>query len=292
MKYRHTSVYFLFIAATIFAACKNEPIMFDNSKAFVAFISSSAAISENANDGDIPVMVSAVEGSSAVTVDYEIVTEGIADPAVEGVDFTIVSASSLDFPEGSGYAFITVHPIDNSELTGNKSFKLVLTTNSKNYPTGAENTITVVLKDDEHPLFNWIGSYVVTAESYGSPGNSENWFVTTEADPDDFNYLIIKGISTEESNPVRARIDLNNRLIILAPGQSLGDIYTDNEGNPMGIGIYKGTDGGDNVIKDEPLIGIIENDGTIRIDLFGELVISGQYKNYLWDVFNTTWTKQ
>lgn len=291
MKYSYVLLYLL-IMAVIFTACKNEPIMFDNSKAFVAFVSSSASIDENANEGDIPVMLSAVEGSPAATVDYEVVTDGIANPAVEGTDFTIVSESSLDFPEGSGYAFITVHPIDNGDLTGNKSFKLVLTSNSKNYANGAESIITVDIKDDEHPLFNWIGNYVVTAESYND-GHVENWYVTTEADPKDYNYLVIYGISSEDSNPVRARIDLDQNLIILTPGQSLGDIFTDPaDDEPIGIGIYKGTDAGDGVIRDEPLIGVIQNDGTIRIDLFGELIISGKYKNYLWDVYNTTWTKQ
>ncbi len=290
MKYNYKLLYLL-IMAVLFTTCKNEPIMFDNSKAFVAFVSSSASINENSNEGDIPVMLSAVEGSPAATVDYEVVTDGIANPAMEGTDFTIVSPSSLDFPQGSGYAYITVHPINNGDLTGNKSFKLVLTSNSRNYANGAESIITVEIKDDEHPLFNWIGNYVVTAESYHD-GHIENWYVTTEADPKDYNYLIINGISSDSANAIKARIDLDQKLITITPGQSLGDIFTDSDNKPIGIGVYKGTDAGDYVVKDEPLIGIIQNDGTIRIDLFGELVISGTYKNYLWDVYNTTWAKQ
>jgi hypothetical protein len=292
MKYQH-KLFYLLAMAVYFTACKNEPIMFDNSKAFVSFTSTTAAINENANIGDIPVMVSAVEGSAPVTVGYEVVTNGISTPALEGVDFNIVSDSSLDFPEGTGYAYISVQPVDNPDLTGNKSFKLVLTSNSENYPTGAQDTITVVLKDDEHPLFKWIGDYIVSAESFiQDSGNFETWYVTTEPDPNDYNYLIIRGISTEDSNPIKARIDLENGEIIIAQGQWLGDIYTDNEGNPMGIGIYKSTDGHDDIIKDEPLVGKIFNDGTILIDLFGELVISGKNKNRIYDIYNTTWTKE
>jgi len=283
----------LLLMAVIFTSCKNEPIMFDKSKTFVAFAYTSASVNENANSVDIPVMVAAVDGSPAVTVDYEVVTDGITNPAVEGIDFTIVSEGPINFPDGSGYAFITVHPIDNALFTGFKSFKLRLTTNSKDYPNGAENEITVVIKDDEHPLFNWIGTYYVEAISYYKPGiNDEFWIVTTEPDPKDVNYLIINGVATEGSNPIKAKIDLEEMKIILAPGQSLGDIYFDENNDPFAVSIYKGTESVDIVNKDEPLIGDIQNDGTIKIDLWGEGITSGQYKNEVLDVFNTTWTKQ
>jgi hypothetical protein len=279
---------YLVMMVIIFASCKNDPIMFDASKTFVAFISPSASIYENANSIDIPVMVAGVAGSPSVTVDYEIVTDGIANPAVEGTDFTIVSKGALSFTEGTGYAFITVHPIDNSILTGNKSFRIALTTNSKNYPTGAENVVTVVLKDDEHPLAKWIGTYLVNAESYYAPGQyDETWEVTTEADPNDINNLLIYGVGAPGSDTIKAKFNLEDMSITLNPGQSIGDVY--NVGN---IVVYKGTDAGDDVIVNEPVVGVIEEDGTIKIDLWGELITDGQYAGSLWDVFNTTWTKE
>jgi hypothetical protein len=284
---------YLLLMAVIFTSCKNEPIMFDKSKTFVAFAYTSASVNENANSIDIPVMVAAVDGSPAVTVDYKVVTDGISNPAIEGTDFTIVSESSLNFSEGTGYAFITVHPIDNNILTGFKSFKLVLTSNSRDYPNGAENEITVVIKDDEHPLFKWIGTYYVDAVSYSKPGDyDEAWLVTTEPDPKDYSYLIITGIGAEGSGPIKAKIDLEEMLITLAPGQSIGEVYSNLNPDYGNINIYKGTDSGDGVIMDEPLIGVIQNDGTIKIDLWGELITSGKYKGSLWDVFNTTWNKQ
>ena len=279
---------YIVMMAVIFTSCKNDPIMFDSSKTFVAFTSSTASVVENENALDIQVMVASLPGSPAVSVNYEVRTEGIANPAVEGTDFTIVSAGSVDFPDGSGMANITIHPIDNDLFTGNKSFELVLTSNSKNYPTGAENVITVILKDNEHPLAKWIGTYNVAAVSYYSPGAyDEAWSVTTEADPDDVNKLIITGVGAPGSGPIKATINLEEMSITLAPGQILGDVY--GAGN---IVVYKGTDAGDDVIKEDPLIGVIENDGTIKIDLWGELITDGQYAGYLWDVFNTTWTKQ
>jgi hypothetical protein len=279
---------YIVMMAVIFTSCKNDPIMFDKSKTFVAFTSSSASVMENENALDIPVMVAAVPGSPAVTVNFEVRTDGIANPAVEGTDFTIVSAGSVDFPEGTGMVNITIHPIDNNVFTGNKSFELVLTSNSKNYPTGAENVILVTLKDNEHPLAKWIGTYNVAAVSYSKPGvYDEAWTVTTEPDPNDVTKLLISGVGKEGSGPIKATISLEEMSITLAPGQSIGDVY--GYGN---IVVYKGTDAGDGVIQDQPLIGVIQDDGTIKIDLWGEYITDGQYANSLWDVFNTTWTKQ
>jgi hypothetical protein len=279
---------YIVMMVVIFTSCKNDPIMFDKSKTFVAFTTSSAAVMETENALDIPVMVASVPGSPAVTVNFEVRTEGIANPAVEGTDFTIVSAGTVDFPEGSGYAYITVHPIHNDLFTGNKSFELVLTSNSKNYPTGAENVITVTLKDNEHPLGKWIGTYSVSAVSYYSPGQyDELWSVITEPDPNDVNKLIITGVGAPGSGPLKATINLEEMSITLAPGQVLGDVYGFGS-----LSVYKGTDAGDNIIQDQPLVGVIEEDGTIKIDLWGELVTDGQYAGQLYDVFNTTWTKQ
>jgi hypothetical protein len=287
MKYSY-KLLFIFLPVLVFISCKNEPIMFDSSKTFVGFDYTSASFYENAATVDIPVMIAGFEGKSVVTVNYEISIDGISNPAIEGVDYTIGSDKAIDFPTGAGYSTITIHPIDNNILTGNKIFRITLTSNSKNLPMGRENSILVVIRDDEHPLKRWIGNYTVHAISYYLPGqNDENWTVTTDSDPDDVNKLLISGVGATGSNTIKATLNLDEMTITLEPGQSLGDVY-----GYGSISVYKGTDAGDDVIQDEPLIGVIEDDGTIRIDLWGELITDGQYAGYLWDVFNTTWTKQ
>jgi len=271
-----------------FSSCKNDPIMFDKSKTFVAFAYSSVSVTENSNSIDLPLMVAAVKGSPSVTVNYEVSTEGISNPAIEGTDYTIDSEGLVSFPDGMGYAAITIHPIDNDQFTGNKAFKLVITSNSKGYANGALSEMTVTLKDDEHPLAKWIGSYVVSAVSYASPGDyDETWAVTTEPDENDVNSLLISGVAGSELDPIKATINLEEMTITFAPGQSIGDVY--GYGN---IAVYKGAGAGDDVVLDEPLTGTISEDGTILIDLWGELITDGQYQGYLWDVFNTSWIKQ
>lgn len=284
----YSKLIFVVVMAVMLGSCKNDPILFDSSKTFVAFTASSATISENAATLDIPVMVGALKGSPSVTVDFDIVTDGLANPAAEGTDFTVSPAGSLTFADGSGVAMLTIHPVDNDVFTGNKTFKIKITGNSKGYESGSQDVITVTLKDNEHPLAKWIGTYDVAAVSYGSPGAwDEAWTVTTEPDADDVTILWISGVAGSTGDPIKATVNTDEMTITLSGGQSIGDVY-----GYGSVAVYKGTEAGDDVILDEPLVGTISEDGSINIDPWGHMITDGDYAGYLWDVFNTTWTKQ
>ena len=283
---------FIIVVVAIFASCKNEIIIFDSSKTFVAFTSSALTVQESADVLNVPVMVAALNGSPALTVSFDIVSDEEARPAVEGVDFTVTPDGTVNFAEGSGIINLQVHPIDNDQFTGDKSFKIVIISNSANYNTGAQSIITVVLKDDEHPLAKWIGTYDVAAASYGNPGAwDEAWVVTTEPDPDDVNNLLVYGVGSEGSGPLVGVVNTDDMTITFSSGQPLGEAYGDLGIGAYNLGVYKGTDTGD-IIPDEPLVGVIEEDGTIQVDLWGHMIDEGSYNGYIWDVFNTTWTKQ
>ncbi len=99
--------------------------------------------------------------------------------------------------------------------------------------------------------------------------------------------LSLPELERQVQDRIKATINLEEMSITLAPGQVLGDVY-----GYGSIAVYKGTDAGDNIIQDQPLVGVIQDDGTIKIDLWGELITDGQNAGLLWDVFNTTWTKQ
>jgi hypothetical protein len=278
-------------AALLMAGCNtNEPILFDSSMNFLAFSASSVNVSENLGAVNTPIVLGATAGSPQTTVTVEVSNDGLSSPAIEGTDYTLESkqVATVD-----GVAQVTIIPIDNEDFTGDKSFYVTIVSNSQGYNNGSKKQLLVVLKDNEHPLGKWIGQYVVAAASYGSPGAwDEEWFVTTEPDPDDVNNLIITGIGGDGSAPsvyqsITGVVNLDDMTITLAPGQTIGDVY--GYGN---IAVYKGTDTGDDLVLDAPLIGIIEEDGTILVDLWGHLIVEGDYTGYFWDVFNTTWTKQ
>jgi hypothetical protein len=286
---RYRIILIIFTIGFLFGSCENEPIKFDSSKTFVAFNTDKVTVNENnADGGSAPIMVAALKGSPAITVEYEISTAGISRPAIEGTDFTIDPGSSLDFPDGFGVEGIKILPIDNSVFTGDKSFVLKLKSNSKGYNTGAIDSLIVVIKDDEHPLKNWIGTYNVAAVSYGSPGAwDEAWTVTTNPVEGDITKLAISGISKAGSGPIIATLDVEAMTITIGPAQSLGDTY----GYSDDVQLFVGTP--DLTIPDKsvPLTGTIQNDGTINIDMVGVMLVGGANDGYIWDVFNTTWTK-
>lgn len=276
-----------FAGVLLFSSCDiNDPIVFKQEDAFVAFPSSSGVVSEQGAVIAIPVMVTAVPGSPAVTVDFEFSAEGLDNPAVEGVDFEILNESkTLSYPNGWGYDTIRVKTIDNSDFTGNKSVNILLSSNSQGYSTGANDQYTLTVKDDEHPLGKWIGTFSVEAKSYGSPGAwDEAWTVTSEPDPADVSKLILTGIAYGNL-PISATVDLDAMTITIAAGADVGDGY--GYGNIL---LYVG-DENLNLNKSVPIVGEISDDGSIHIDFLGE-AMTGDYDGYVWDVFDTYWTLQ
>ncbi len=273
------------LAIGVFNACSWDPITFDSSKSFVAFPSKSVKVAENVASIEIPVVVAATKGSPSVTVNFEIVTEG--STAVEGQDFEIGNASkSLTFSEGLGTQNIVINPVDNDLFEGNKSFTIKLVSNSANYALGAIDQMAVTLVDDEHPLATWIGTYNVEAKSYLSPGAWDEFYsgVKTSPDEEDVDYLVIEGYAMGTKS-FRAKFDKEAMTITINPKANCGDAYGYGD-----VEIYKGTPDG-TLEESEQIIGVLSADGSIHID-YVAMVLTGANAGYVWDVFDTYWTKQ
>jgi hypothetical protein len=276
----------ILVTLVFVTGCQDEyPIMFDSGTSVIGFEKSSLILTENGAGGSVNLYLGAAEGVAATDVVLQVSVEGIANPAVEGTDFTL---SSKSVSVSGGVTAVTITPIDNSVFQGNKQFKLLIASNSKNYSISAQSSVTVTITDDEHPLKTWIGSYTVAAVSYGKPGEwDEEWNVTTSAHPTDLTKLVVKGIgtATPSSSDWIGVINTTDMTITFSPGQELDEAY--------GYGpvlMYKGTPDGA-TSKDENIVGTISTDGSIHIDLVA-IELTGANAGYVWDVFNTTWTKQ
>jgi len=277
----------LVLTVLLIAACSSDPELFDKSDRFVAFNSGTAKVLEDTSLL-IPVVVGAFKGSSAVTVSFEVVAETGTSIAKEGVDFNL-DASSVVFADGFGTQYIKVTPVNNDVFTGNKTFTINLKSNTAKYPFGAQQTVLVSIIDDEHPLKNWIGNYSVSALSYGDPGNwDESWSnVSTAADPDDVNSLIISGLANGNKSIV-ATFDLTAMTITIKPGVNIGS-NSYNLGNML---FYLGVESLSSFDKEANIVGTISNDGSIVIDHISPVVESGVNKDVIWDTFKTVWTKK
>lgn len=276
----------LILAVFLASACSSDPILFEKSDSFVAFNSETVKGVETAAIR-FPVMVGTLKGSPALTVNFEVVEETAGSSvAIEGTDFTL-AAATLDFPDGYGVGYLVVNPVDNDIFTGNKTFKIQITTNTEDYKLGTNSVATITIIDNEHPLGKWIGNYDVVASSYGSPGAwDENWSnVSTAADPDDVNNLIVSGLAGGDKSVV-ATLDLVAMTITIKPGVNIGNSYGYGD-----VLLYSGLEDLSDVNKDSPMVGTISEDGTIIIDHVSP-VLTGANAGYIWDTFNTTWTKQ
>ncbi len=301
MKRNIVNLFILAVATIMVTSCNDKyPIKYDDSNVIVGMSSTSLKVKENGN-GSFGLYLGAVTGTPATDVVLQVSTDGIASPAVEGTDFTL---SSKNVNVSVGVTMVTVNPIDNSVFTGDKSFRVTIASNSKNYETAVQQTITVTIVDDEHPLKNWIGTYTVAAASYGKPGAwDEEWTVTTSPVAGDPTKLALLGIS-EGNKPAIATFNTNTMTVVIETPQNLGQIY--GYADPYWGEIYYGTDvlfglvgndwanTSDGILaanSGNKLTGTIEANGTIKIDRIAPVLRHSTTNYVVWDMFNTTWTK-
>ena len=284
---------FLF-AVILFAGCEQELIKFDASTKLVGFNSSTLLVSEADVTSDITLFLGSGAGATA-TVALEVSTEGIDNPAVEGVDFTLSSNSvQLDVGETD----VSVTTIDNAVFTGDKQFILKITVNETEYTNAYVDEVLVTISDDEHPLKNWLGTYSVSAISYDGPGvYDEDWTVIIAPVPDNLDQVSVTGISGS-SMAIIGTVDKDNLTISFDSDQNLGTVYGADDGD---VHIFYGDDMKDitwteppDAIYDAaaitPIVVTSTADGTtLTYDGWAHIWV-----DYPWvyDVFNTTWTKQ
>jgi hypothetical protein len=287
------------IVLFLVTACEQDIIMFDSSKNLVGFSATSLTVVENVG-GSTSVYLGAVPGTAeTTTVTLVTDTEGIGtNAAVEGVDYNL-SAKSLSVSPNEEAA-IDITPVDNDVFTGDKRFYIVISSINQNYKLSVQSRILVTISDDEHPLKQWIGTYIVTAVSYGNPGGwDEEWTVATSPVQGNINQLAITGLGNGSTTPLIANVDKEGLTISIEGGQAIGEAY--GSGNGI-VGVYYGTDdllgqvyAGENVTAAMltaakiQIPGALDADGTIHIDKIAMVLTD---YDWCWDVFNTTWTKQ
>jgi len=269
----------ILVAIIVVTACQKEyPIMFDSGTSVIGFNKSTLTISENGTAGTVNLYLGAATGTTATVVTLQVSTEGIAMPAIEGTDFTL---SSKTVSVGVGETAVTITPIDNAVFEGTKQFKLIISSNSIGYSISTQKTVTVTISDDEHPLKTYIGTYTVAAASYGDPGNwDEEWTVVVTPVEGKLDQVSMLGIAGS-TIPIIATIDKDAMTITIAGAQVLSDTY-----GYGGVTVYKGYD--DLTYSEtDSLTGTVQPDGTILVDGWCHF-----NDGWVWDVFNTTWTKQ
>jgi hypothetical protein len=280
---------FTILAVTIFFACEQEDILFTEDMACVGFYGSSANMLEvdKENKGKdtltVQILVTATFNSPScdVTFDvddswytkigdhyYEIIDDDttLVNPAMEGVDFNVLSEKSVTVAEGYGYAPVVVAAIDNDDYDplGNKSFRLKITGNSLGYDLSSESVIKITIIDDDHPLGWMLGDYTsqVTSTANGSKEHPVN-IVAIDGETDKVKIYGMAGLAFGPplADPyfILGTVSEDYSTITIKAGQSW-----DSWGyGPVTLKVWEDDNGEGEEVND--LIGYISTDGGVKI---------------------------
>ena len=191
---------FLLAGAFALASCdKNEPNVFDDKDAFVAFDAVSVTYAEDySKDGatfKIPVTLASVKGVEE-TVKFEVVTPE-QKGAVAGVNFELVTTTGvLSFDAEKRTQYIEFKTMADGEYTGDLKFSVKLLPR-ETLPVGSESECTVTISDIDHPLTFMLGSYTATGVNYWN--GPTTWTMTFYKDAEDDHKVWIDNLFEKES---------------------------------------------------------------------------------------------
>lgn len=182
------------------ASCdKNEPNVFDDKDAFVAFDAVSVTYNEDySKDGatfKIPVTLASIKGLEE-TVKFEIVTPE-KKAAVAGVNYELVTTTGvLSFDAEHRTQYIEFKTIADGEYTGDLKFSVKLLP-SETLPVGSEDECAVTISDIDHPLTFMLGAYTATGVNFWN--GPTTWTMTLYKDAEDDHKVWIDNLFEKAS---------------------------------------------------------------------------------------------
>ena len=250
------------------ASCdKNEPNVFDDKDAFVAFDAVSVTYNEDySKDGatfKIPVTLASVKGLEE-TVKFELVTPE-KKAAVAGVNYELVTTTGvLSFDAEHRTQYIEFKTIADGEYVGDLKFSVKLLP-SETLRVGSESECTVTICDIDHPLTFMLGAYTATGVNYWN--GPTTWTMTLYKDADDDhkvwidNLFQVDGWAAEDTRYYGIVSDDNTTLNIPF-GQTSEYIYS-GTGKPITLLGFDGSNGYDTGSVD---VQIIVNGNNVTLD--------------------------
>ncbi len=308
-------IYYTLSMAAVFmlmTACEtNDPIVFENEDSFIGFTNGNGAVTEAVIvDGEareniiaIPVMLTTLD-NNPVTVNFDFSVEGFAEEAqaIENETFTLLNESkSLSFTGGMvdgsvmGYDTIYIRTVDNEIFTGNKRVNIVLVDNSAGYDFGTQDSFTLTVVDNEHPLNIVLGTYAVTGSSAFDDSALSTTIQTSavEGTLEQVSFplaQLIPGWGVPPTDLVYAMVDPEAKTFRIQTGQA----YATFGYGPSKISGYDAESG--DLMEDGLFIeGTFDDDGTITLqDMIGVMITSGNNEGLSFEIWNpgSLWIKQ
>jgi hypothetical protein len=255
MSYKNL-IFLLTISFGFLNSCEvNSPILVPDDISYVAFSEPEASVRENKGKLDIELYLTTYSTSPA-EFSFKSSTEGLDNPAIEGVDYNLPTGNKVSFTDGMGYTEVAIEIIDNDLKDGQKQFWLEIDSGTEGYQIGIDgrNKILVNIQDDEHPLKFILGRYRIEANSlYGSAYNISHSNLLIEPDPTDTTKIqinnVIEGIVPVLSRPLIGTVDVAEGKINIKSGQQ----WSNPKSNGYYFSFYKGDPENANDQGPEPL---------------------------------------
>ena len=235
----------LALSAMVLSSCRdNDYPTFDDADAFVAMQSATYVVGETGDSIAIPVMLTSLSGLQK-TVEFTLTPDSVAG-AVEGTHYTLVNESkSLTFTKDQPTQYIKFKIIDNNTYDGNVKFTVSLA-KTEGLNLGANSNCVVTIRDDEHPLAAFLGTYSASADSYFASRGHFDWEITISTDESDDNKVWIANIDpyfgkygyvAPKYNFFYGFANEEKTDIHIPVGQELGYDATTLEGFPLGVAL-------------------------------------------------------
>lgn len=176
------------VAAT--ASCDRK-IDFPADK-FVTLDHYAYSVDETAQEVVIPVHIYHQDNN-----DVQVAVKLIADSAVEGTDYEIISPESgvLNFTGGNDSLSIKIAIKPHvGTYTGTKKFGVQVTSTTEGVMHGEAASATVTIKDIDHPLAAILGDYTATA-LVASAGGQASWPVSFAANDESISMVNVTNLS-------------------------------------------------------------------------------------------------
>lgn len=176
------------LALGLLVSCNsNDLATFDDKDAFVAFDKATFSISEDGGVLSVPVTLASVQGLQA-----QVTVAGVDGKAKNGVDYNLKNGGVVSFDANTRTANVEIEIINRAgEYTGDLTFSLEFS-NLGGVNAGYQNTASVTIQDNDHPLSPILGDY--TASTQSGRGEFAGYTVTLEKDPADVSKVWISNL--------------------------------------------------------------------------------------------------
>lgn len=274
-----------FLAVAVFVNSCGRKAEFET-ESFATFEADSYAVSETVGTFTVPVTI-----YNPIDKEVQIIVKAYGDSAEEGTDFSIVYPVSgvLTFAPGESTKEIEIEVEHDTEMTGSKYFDLVISSADDSFTVGQINTVNCKIKDNEHPLSEFIGDWEGNAiDLYTETETTLSVSILEDEYDETYKKLRIRGLDPEsltmsKTYTLRAEVNSQHTKISIANEQPVG--YDDDYASYFVFYAFKIVDGqifiGDGITLDYD-----KNAETLTIrSAFGTLYTMGDGYQYIGSVY-------